>query len=221
MKLLLTSAGITNETIKSAFLDMLEKAPEESKVAFIPTAADIEPGHKDWFIDGLNSFFKIEDWAQFDIVDIAALERVFWEPRLMEADILCVGGGNEFFLMYHIQKSGLADILPELLKSKVWVGISSGAMVIGKKTSPELSKFIYDEETAPPFDKVERFLEYVDFSLKPHMNSSFFPKASESNLDKYAPDVPHTFYGIDDQTAIKVIDDRIEIVSEGKWKKYN
>ena len=221
MRLLLTSAGITNETIKSALLEMLGKAPEETKIAFIPTAADVEPGHKDWLIKNVREFLKIGDWAQFDIVDIASLERKFWEPRLKEADVLYVSGGNEFFLMHNIQESGLEDILPELLKTKVWVGISAGSMVVGKKIEPELSKLIYEEDIVPPFDKVERFLDYVDFAIKPHMNSQAFPKAGESNLDEYAPNIPNTFYGIDDQTAIKVVDGKVEVISEGKWKKYN
>lgn len=222
MKLLLTSAGITNDSIRNALLDLLDKPLEQTKVAFIPTASTIEPGDKNWVIDEeINSFLKIGKWAQFDIVDIAALERKFWEPRLAEADVLYAGGGDDFFLMYHISKSGLKKLLPEWLETKIWVGISAGSQVMGRRIDPELIKQIYEVGTVPPYDKVEKFLEYVDFSIKPHMNSENFPKVSEENLAKHAQQIDGTFYTLDDDSAIKVVDEEVEIISEGKWKKYN
>lgn len=221
MKLLLTSAGITNSSIKMTLLELMGKSPEETTVAFIPTAADVEPGHKDWFVRQIDQFLAVGAWKQFDVVDIAAMERKFWEPRLLEADVIFVSGGNEFFLMYQIENTGLAEILPELLKTKVWVGISAGSMVLGKRIEPELAKLIYEEEIVPPFDKVEAFLEYVEFAIKPHMGEKFFPKANEKNLEMHAAKMKGTFYGIDDQTAICIDGDRLEVISEGKWRKFN
>lgn len=220
MKALLTSAGITNKTLERAFQDLVGKSFKETKVAFIPTAADVEPGHKDWFVDNINQFFNL-GIGSFDVVDIAALERKFWEPRLETADVLYVSGGNEYFLMYHILKSGLIEVLPKLLEQRVWVGVSAGSMVLGKRIAPEYIKLIYEEEILPPFDKVDSFLNFVDFSIKPHMNSPHFPKASQESLDRYAPQILDTFYGLDDNSAIKIVGDNIEVVSEGDWKKYN
>jgi dipeptidase E len=221
MKLLLTSAGITNNSIKAAFLQMIGKAPEETSIAFIPTASDVEPGDKDWVLDDIARLRACASWKQFDIVDIAAMDKRFWEKRIREADVIYVEGGNEFFLMYHIEKSGLMDMLPELLEKRVWVGSSAGSMVLGKRIDPELSKYIYEEEIAPPFDHVEKFLDYVDFAIKPHLDSPIFSKANEANLAKHASTVAHTFYALDDRSAIRVIDGIVDVVSEGKWKKYN
>lgn len=221
MKLLLTSAGVTNESINSALFELINKPPEETNVAFIPTAADVEPGNKDWFIGDINTFVSLGSWKQFDIVDIAAVDQKFWKPRLQDADVLYVSGGNEFFLMHHIQQSGLESFLQDWLETKVWVGVSAGSMVMGKRIQPKFSQLIYDEEIVAPFDNVTTFLEYVDFAIKPHMNSPHFPKASEEHLKEYASQIPGVFYGIDDQSAIKVVDGKVEVVTQGRCEVFN
>jgi len=131
MKLLLTSAGITNKTIKHAMQDLLGKSFKTLSVAFIPTAANVESGDKAWLIDNLNEFKQL-GIASLDIVDISALPKDIWEHRLSQAQVLIFGGGNTYHLMYWLEKSGLKKLLPKLLESKVYVGISAGSMVTTK-----------------------------------------------------------------------------------------
>jgi dipeptidase E len=221
MKLLLTSAGIRNESLKGALLKLVGKPVEEASVVFIPTASDIENGDKDWLLDDIERFRAVGAWKQFDIVDIAAVEKNFWESRIREADVLYVGGGNEYFLMHHIENSGLKELLPELLKTKVWVGVSAGSMVLGKKFESEFARVIKDEDFVPPYDKVEAFLNYFDFSIKPHLNSDYFPSATAENMEKNLGLHPGPIYAIDDQTAICIDGDKLEVVSEGTWRKFN
>lgn len=221
MKLLLTSAGIHNKSIGDALVCLVGKEPSETSIAYIPTAANVEIGDKDWVIDDLVRLQKFASWKQIDIVDIAAIDKRFWEPRLREADVLFVGGGNEYFLMYHIEKSGLREMLPALLNTRVWVGVSAGSTVMGKMINPAVYDLIYSTEKAPPFDRVEKYLEYVDFGIKNHMNSENFPKASEQNLEAVAPQIADTFYAIDDDSALQVVDRKLTVISEGKWRKFN
>lgn len=56
MKLLLTSAGITNKSIAKAVLDLTGLPAKEIKLVFIPTAANVEEGDKEWLIDDLVHF---------------------------------------------------------------------------------------------------------------------------------------------------------------------
>jgi len=81
MKLLLTSAGITNQTILQGLDQLADRPLDQLKVAFIPTAANLEPGDKNWLIDDLRrlSFLKFKE---IDIVDISALPKEIWQPRL-------------------------------------------------------------------------------------------------------------------------------------------
>jgi dipeptidase E len=41
-----------------------------------------------------------------------------------------------------------------------------------------------------------------------------------ANAEKWAAKLPVPGYAIDDQTAIKVIDGTVEVVSEGHWKLF-
>ncbi len=221
MQFLLTSAGIHNQSIARALVGMLPRNPGDISIAYIPTASNVEEGDKDWVIDDLVRLQQCATWKQLDIVDIAALPRTFWEPRLRAADVLFVGGGNEYFLMYHIQQSGLLEILPELLKTRVWVGVSAGSTVAGKKLKAEVYDLIYSTDMAEPFNTVESYLGYVDFGIKNHMNSEFFPKASEGNLAAVAPQVGEPFYAIDDDTALQIVDGNVTVISEGAWRLFN
>src|SRR5687768_16453417 len=122
MKLLLTSGGITNPSIAKAFRDLLAKPFDESKIAFIPTASNAEVGDKSWLINDLKNIQAL-GFKEIDIVDISALPREVWLPRLEVADVLLFSGGNTFYLMNWIKKSGLKELLPKMLETKVYVGI--------------------------------------------------------------------------------------------------
>jgi dipeptidase E len=60
----------------------------------------------------------------------------------------------------------------------------------------------------------------VDFALIPHLDHEDHPDASAANAEKWAARLPVPVYAIDDQTAIKVADDTVEVVSEGHWKLF-
>ena len=129
MKLLLTSAGLSNPSITKALERLLGKSTKGAKLAFIPTAANVESGDKSWMIEDLNNFQKAG--FQVDIVDISAVPKDIWLPRLQEAEILFLGGGNTFHLMHWIKQSGLQDELPTLLKTRIYAGISAGSCIAG------------------------------------------------------------------------------------------
>ena len=46
MKLLLTSAGLSNDSIANALFDLVGKKPEETTIVVIPTASNLEGGDK-------------------------------------------------------------------------------------------------------------------------------------------------------------------------------
>ena len=57
----------------------------------------------------------------------------------------------------------------------------------------------------------------LPFTLHPHLNAESMLTAS---LEKWATGVDVLAYAIDDQTALKVIDGVVEVVSEGQWKRF-
>lgn len=214
MKLLLTSAGLSNKSISKTLVELAGKPFNELKLAFIPTAANVEEGDKDWLINDLINCKNL-GFASIDIVDISAVPRDVWEPRLNDADVLLFGGGDTFYLMYWINKSGLGEVLPEMLSDKVYVGISAGSMVASHK----LSEHLYSEKGREHGD--EKPLGFVNFYIRPHLNSPHSPEVRKELLEEMAKKLKEPMYAIDDQTAIKVIDDKIEIISEGEYLKFN
>jgi dipeptidase E len=215
MKLLLTSNGLSNPSIASALLELVGKTAESTVVSFIPTAMNVTLGDKGWFINDLSNIEK-QNFKNIDIVDISALPKSIWLPRLEAADVLFFSGGNSFHLMRWLQESGLAELLPELLETRVYAGISAGSMV----TNPGLvfsspDKKIYYEENFGYSS--EEALGFVDFYTRPHFNSPYFPHATESYLREAAKGIDRTLYALDDNSALKVDGDKIDIVSEGKY----
>jgi len=217
MKLLLTSAGIRNQTILKALDELASKPLDQLKVAFIPTAANLESGNKNWLIDDLRrlSFLKFKE---IDIVDISALPRKVWQKRLENSDVLFVEGGNTYHLMYWFNQSGLSKILPELLKTRVYIGVSAGTIIV----TPSLINADFEAKPLKEINE-EIFhdgLNLVDFMVEPHLNSVYFPDSTLDNLQKRSQKYPYSIYGIDDQTAIKIDGDKIEVISNGVWKKF-
>jgi len=218
MKLLLTSGGLTNESISKALFDLVGKKPEDTSLVFIPTASNIEKGDKDWLIDDLINIKK-QNFKQIDIADISAIGKELWLPRMEEADVLFFEGGNSYHLMEWINKSGLTEILSKLLKNKVYVGLSAGSMVTGPDLALRQSQLLYGEDV----ERKEELkgLEFVDFYFLPHLNSPYFNLRNKDNIREAVKDLPRKVYALDDQSAIKIDGDKMEIISEGKYLIFN
>ncbi|OGD93080.1 hypothetical protein A2697_02110 [Candidatus Curtissbacteria bacterium RIFCSPHIGHO2_01_FULL_41_44] len=219
MKLLLTSNGLANETIVKALHELIGRSFNKTKLAFIPTAANVEEGDKLWLIDDLTRCKNL-GFAMVDIVDISALPKNFWQPRIEEADVLLFGGGNVFHLMYWLNKSSLSKLLPNLLEERVYIGISAGSMVCSKRILLSQSKRLYYEDIKGKH-KGQRGLGFVNFQIRPHLNNQYFPKVRAENLKKLAKEIPEPIYALDDGMALKVVDERVEVVGEGEYLLFN
>lgn len=218
MKLLLSSCGITNRSIADALFDLVGKKAADTSLIFIPTAANLEMGDKAWLIEDLVNLKNL-GFKSLDILDIAAVDEKVWRPRLEQADILFFGGGNACYLMKQLNASGLTGALPGLLKDKVYAGISAGSMVTGKNLALKILHIVYEEN----LDEIKDMpgLGFVDFYFLPHLNVDYFPRAKEDLIKEIAKDIPQKIYALDDNSALKIIDGEVEVVSEGKWFSIN
>jgi len=214
MKLLLTSSGLTNSSIVNALFELTGKKPEETTIVFIPTASNVEVGDKDWFITDLINLKK-QNFKSIEITDISAVEENIWKPSLERADVLFFEGGNTYHLMRWLNKSGLANLLPELLKDKVYVGVSAGSMVTNPDLALKLSQVLYEEDLLETEEL--KGLNFVDFYFLPHLNSEWFKKMRRENIEKVGKEISRPIYALDDNSALKIVDNKIEVISEGKW----
>ena len=214
MKLLLTSSGLTNSSIANALFELTWKKPEETTVVFIPTASNVEQGDKDWLITDLMNLKK-QSFKSIEITDISAVDEKIWKPILERADVLFFEGGNTYHLMRWLNKSGLSELLPELLKNRVYVGVSAGSMVTNPDLELKLSQVIYEEDMLETEEL--KGLNFVDFYFLPHLNSESFKKMRRKNIEKVGQEIDRTIYALDDNSALKVVDGKIEVISEGEW----
>ena len=214
MKLLLTSGGLTNKSITNALFQLTGKKPEETTVVFIPTASNVESGDKDWLITDLINLKK-NNFKSIEITDISAVDKKIWQPSLERADVLFFEGGNTYHLMRWLNKSGLTKLLPELLKDKVYVGVSAGSMVTNPDLAIKLSQVIYEEDMLETEEL--KALNFVNFYLLPHLNSTWFKKMTRKNIEKVSQEITRPIYALDDNSALKIIDNKVEVISEGEW----
>ncbi len=154
-------------------------------------------------------------WKSLGVLELTALpsiDREQWVPLVQETDVLLVNGGDALYLSHWMRQSGLADILPSL-RETVWVGFSAGSMVLTPRIGED---FVFWK---PPAGGDEA-LGVVDFSIFPHLDHQDLPDNSMAGAEKWAAGIPNPAYAIDDQTAIKVSDGAVEVVSEGHWKLF-
>lgn len=218
MKLLLTSNGVSNNSIKNSLLRLVDKKPEDISLAFIPTASNVEQGDKGWLI---NHFLDLKNLnlKSISIVDISAVEKHIWEPQIKEADVLLFGGGNSFHLMEWVNRSGLINMLPELLETKVYVGISAGSMLLSPDLMLDISKVLYKEDLERVDDM--QGVNIVDFYVLPHFNSLNYDLRSKDVVFDQTKEIKNKIYAIDDNSAVEFIDGNINIISEGSFLEIN
>jgi dipeptidase E len=220
MKLLLTSAGIKNTSIHDALVDLLGKPIAECNALCIPTSSYghpmVSPVQAWKFISGQEPETPMCElgWKSLGILELTALpsiDKERWVSWVREADVLLVNGGDPLYLCYWMWQSGLADLLPSL-REKVWVGLSAGSMIMTPRIGEDFVGW------KPPTGGDET-LGLVDFSIFPHLDHEDLPQNTLANAEKWAAGLGNPAYAIDDETAFKVVDGVVEVISEGHWKQ--
>jgi len=222
VKLLLTSGGIRNDSIRDALVAMLGKPISESRALFIPTAqwghpmcspASVWQATADrWSAEP--SFTGL-GWKSVGVLELTALPDIAeerWKPWVREADALLVDGGDAVYLATRMRTSGLAGLLAEL-GDTVWVGMSAGSMVM----TPRVGREFVDWRP----DGTDETLGIVDFSIFPHLDYPGWTENTTEAAHRWAPQIGGPAYAIDDQTAVAVVDGVIEVISEGHWELLN
>jgi dipeptidase E len=222
LKLLLTSAGVTNPSIHHALVDLLGRPIAESTALCIPTAMyghpDVGPGERAWqFISGRSDNPMAElGWKSVGVLELTALPSIDeeqWVPLVRETDVLLVAGGDVMYLCHWMRESGLTALLPSLTET-LWVGLSAGSMVMTPRVGDDFVQW------RPPGGGDET-LGIVDFSICPHLAQEGRPGNTMAEAEKWAADIEGPAYVIDDETAISVVDGAVDVVSEGHWKLLN
>ena len=147
-----------------------------------------------------------------ELTALPSIDKEQWIPMVQETDVQLVGGGDPLYLCYWMRQSGLADLLPSL-REAVYVGLSAGSIVMAPNIGEDFVGW------KPPSGGDEA-LGLVDFAMFPHLDHEDLPENTMAGAEKWAAGMTVPAYAIDDQTAIKVTDGAVEVVSEGHWKLF-
>jgi len=239
VKLLLTSGGISNQSITDALVELLGKPIADASALFIPTA--IHP-----FADGPAEAIRAISghperpplcqlgWKSLGILELTALpsiERELWAETVLSADALLVWGGDPVYLAYWMKHSGLAEVLAGAPPELVYVGVSAGAIATastfgevyrevpccsGERLSSAQISFSVAGEALEMTLVTAHGMGLVEFSIIPHVE--FGDPEDVANAELWAGRLPLPSYALDDQSAVRVEDGKVEVISEGNWR---
>ncbi len=222
MKLLLTSAGVKNASIQNALVDLLGKPIADASALCIPTAQyghpNVGPGEMPWrFISGQEPRTPMCElgWKSVGVLELTALPTIdeeHWVPLVRDTDVLLAAGGDALYLCHWMRESGLVDLLPSLGET-VWVGLSAGSMVMTPRIGEDFVGW-------KPLSGDDTTLGMVDFSICPHLAPDGMPGNSMAEAESWAATIEGPAYAIDDETAFRVVDGSVDVVSEGNWKLF-
>jgi dipeptidase E len=218
MKLLLTSAGITNASIREALLELLGRPIAECTALAITTASyPLREGpYYAWnFVSGNEPQTPMAElgWKAVGVLELTALpsiERRRWLPAVERADVFLVNGGDTIYLDRWMRESGLAELLPSL--DAVYVGLSAGSLVM----CPSVDD-VFASWTSPAGGEG---LGFVDFDIFPHLDNPELPENTMADAERWAAGLTRPGYAMDDATAIRVVDGVAEVISEGNWRLF-
>ena len=154
-------------------------------------------------------------WKSLGVLELTALPSIDderWVPLVQETDVLLFSGGDALYLAHWMRQSGLADLLPSLPET-VWAGLSAGSMVM----TPRIGEDFVGWKSPTGDDSA---LGIVDFSIFPHVDHVDLPENTMAAAEQWAADIAGPAYAIDDETAIRVVDGNVDVVSEGHWKLF-
>lgn len=208
MKLLLTSAGITNDSIAAALYNLVGKPLAEAKVAFILTAKNNRDAPA---VEAMANQITQLDKYQMPYILIDPSFDNDWQEKLNGVEIVIIGGGNTFHLLNEARRTGFDEWLRENIDKKVIMGTSAGSIIL----TPYIAVASVDDGDEN-LDGITDLtgLNFVDFEISPHTPEDV---SIEGNL-AYSKTTRNKLLMLDNNSAVQVADEGIEIISEGQYQ---
>lgn len=193
----------------SSFADVAKFLPDcvknlqGMKVAFIPTAAEVEKV-KFYVKKGWKA---LEDLGmQITELNISTTEASKIKKTIENADCIYISGGNTFYLLQELRKTGADELIKQhILTGKLYIGESAGAMI----TAPNIEyvSLMDDPEKGKELTGFEG-LNIVDFSTVPHLWCFPFEKATKEIISRYGESL--TLKAISNTQALRVDEEGVK-----------
>ncbi|KKR08485.1 MAG: Peptidase S51 dipeptidase E [Parcubacteria group bacterium GW2011_GWC2_39_14] len=127
-KLILSSQGFQkNKTLKKKLLALLPKVAKNLSIAIITTAS------AEWKERNKHAILAQQVLSDMNFKQVKFVDIEFENPNILKKfDVIYINGGNPFYLLYHLKKSGSDRVITQLANQGVIiVGISGGGVVLG------------------------------------------------------------------------------------------
>lgn len=178
-RLLLTSYF---KKVANLIPNFLETDPAGKKVCFITTAS--VPEKVDFFVsDGKKELEK--HGMEIIELEISTASKEEIKDKIIISDMIYVAGGNTFFLLDKLRKTG-ADklIIEQIHNGKPYIGESAGSMILSANIeyvslmdSPKVTSELNGEYDA---------LAITEFSIVPHANNAPFKNVVKKIVQTYS-----------------------------------
>ena len=223
MRMLLTSSGIHNDTVRETFLGLLDRPPADSSIAVVIDAILPFGGDNSSTLAHLAELHSL-GWEEFDLMSLFGGPAAVIEQRLRSADVIFCYGGTNHWLAHAWIATGLAPLLRELLDEKVYLGTSAGSMIFSRRHSDMVAAFDDHEEVEMlELDSVAPALPLFDWSVLAHLDAPYFPDQTDETLADGAARLAGPLYVIDDDSALLVRDAALapQVISTGRWLQFD
>jgi len=187
-----------NPKLGEKMINLVEKPTDKIKILFIPTAANVEE-NKAYVQRDIEGILKLgilkENLIMYD------LDEDVDKINLEDIDIIYIEGGNTFYLLDRVRKTGFDNKIKELVsKGVVYVGVSAGSILVG----PDIRITEADLNNVGITDF--RGLSLISRVISPHINREKY-----KNVNRYN-DSKEKVVSLADGEALLVIDGKEEII---------
>ncbi|MFT9821015.1 Type 1 glutamine amidotransferase-like domain-containing protein [Lysinibacillus sp. NPDC056185] len=178
---------------------------EGKRVTFIPTASLVE--EEVHYVDSAKTAFE-ELGMIVEILEISKVDKYEAEEILRKNDFIYVSGGNTFFLLQELKRSGIDQLIIEQVGSgKLYIGESAGSIIM----APDIEYVKYmDEMSKAPHLETTMGLNLISSYPVPHFGHEYFSSMIDEVITNYNNKIPLT--PISNSQVILVRDNDIEIV---------
>lgn len=195
------------EEVTSLFINFAEEKLSGKTVTFIPTAALHE--NINFYVESgkmaLKNLGMIVDELEISKSTIDQISR-----KIIDNDYIYVSGGNTFFLLQELKRTGADKIIIEQINlGKPYIGESAGSIILSPNI--EYVKYMDDYKIAKELTTYNA-LNILDFYPLPHYNSFPFEELVERIILKYESTLPLT--PISNSQAILIKGNEFQIIDK-------
>lgn len=168
------------EDVAAMFVEFAACDLAGKTVTFIPTAAQHEAVN--FYVEaGKTALEKMG--LTVDVLEVSAAKPVEIADKLQKNDFIYVSGGNTFFLLQELKRTGADTLIMEQVeKGKVYMGESAGSMIMAPNIA--YAKEMDDAKAAPSLENFDA-LHAVAFYPLPHYTCFPYEKEVETILSNF------------------------------------